>query len=182
MQKNRLVIYISGLSFLIALSTQCATVPAPKGWLPKPSEAQSWAFGGWMSIEYSSGRGEKTSQGELIAIQDENIYLLTAEELAVVPINNVHNSAIYVYKNSVDSVGIWALLGTLSTISHGFYALISAPIWIISGSLNASGESKSGCLKYPDKDWQEFRKFARFPQGIPQGLDLQALKPKPLGK
>jgi hypothetical protein len=124
---------LSVLAGLALLMSGCARTIAPEGWLPKPSEIQSQAFGGWMEIEYASETGMKTFQGELIAVQDNNVYLLSP-----------------------------------------LYGLV------VAGIASASAESQSGFLRYPDTSWQEIAKFARFPQGIPKGLDLKKLEPKPL--
>jgi hypothetical protein len=79
-------------------------------------------------------------------------------------------------------IGGWTVVGILSSASHGYYGLISAPIWLLCGLLNTAAESKSGFLLFPGSSWREMAKFARFPQGIPKDLDLQTLKPKPFIK
>lgn len=33
-------------------------------------------------------------------------------------------------------------------------------------------------MKYPVKPLDEFRAYARFPQGLPEGIDIQSLRPK----
>jgi hypothetical protein len=75
-------------------------------------------------------------------------------------------------------VGLWAALGTLFTLSHGFYLVLSAPIWVISGISGAVGESRSGIVEIEGSSPEEFRKYARFPQGLPAGIDLRLLKVK----
>jgi len=173
---NRLYI-IGSLCLLAVLKTGCATSIAPKRWLPNPSEAQSQAFGAWMTVEYGSEAGTKISDGELIAVQENNVYLLTKDGIAVISTDKVQNAMFAIYKEK-KIVGLWAFLGTLSTISHGWYLILSAPTWAITGIVSAIGESKSGLNKYPDLSWQEIKKYARFPQGIPKGVGLESLKPK----
>ncbi|NIO48509.1 MAG: hypothetical protein GTN73_03580 [Candidatus Aminicenantes bacterium] len=162
-------------SLFILLMAGCVASPAPKGWLPKLSEAQIQAFGAWLTVEYISEAETKMSQGELIAVQDNNVYLLTGYGVDVVSTDMVQKATIALYKEK-RKVGTWALFGTLSTLSHGLWLIISAPVWIITGVSNAVGESKSGTLRYPNIKWQEIQKYARFPQGIPKGLRLESLR------
>jgi hypothetical protein len=156
----------------------CIATPGPKGWLPSPNEVLSDAFGAWMIVEYSSGSGDKTEEGEFIAVEKNKVYLLTRTGLEEIPIPELQHVTFATYKEE-RMVGVWALLGLLSTVSHGYYAAASAPIWLIGGILNASAESTSGVTKSDTIVWDEIRKYARFPQGIPLGVDLRQLKPRP---
>jgi len=168
---------IGSLCLLIVLMAGCASSIAPKGWLPNPTEVQSRAFGAWMTVEHGSEVGTKISTGELIAVQESNVYLLTMDGMEVISIDKVQNAMLALYKEK-KRVGLWALIGTLSTLSHGIGLIFSAPTWIITGIASASGESKSGLLKYSDSSWEEIKKYARFPQGIPKGINLESLRLK----
>lgn len=171
-------LYIIGcICLLSVLMIGCATSIAPKGWLPDPSEAQSQAFGAWMTVEYGSEAGTKISDGELIAVQENNVYLLTKDGITFISTDKVQNAMFAIYKEE-KIVGTWGFLGTLSTISHGMYLILSAPTWIITGIASAVGESKSGLLKYSDSSWEEIKKYARFPQGVPKGINLESLRSK----
>lgn len=173
---NRSYIIVS-LCLFIVLMTGCASSIAPKGWLPNPQEVQSQAFGAWMAIEHGSEAGTKISNGELIAVQERNVYLLTMDGPEVISIDKVQNAKLALYKEK-RRVGLWAIIGTLSTLSHGWGLIFTAPTWIIVGIASASGESKSGLLKYSDSSWDEIKKYARFPQGIPRSINLESLRPK----
>jgi hypothetical protein len=70
------------------------------------------------------------------------------------------------------------LLGTLSTISNGGFLIFTAPMWLIGGSLAVGGESRAPERKSPPLTWVELAPFARFPQGIPDGIALTALQEK----
>ena len=73
------------------------------------------------------------------------------------------------------------VLGTLSTFSHGFIAVISAPIWIVSGSAAAAIQSRKPILDYPKTTIDQFTIYARFPQGLPTNLNRASLKSKAVG-
>jgi hypothetical protein len=172
------VVKIGGLCLIIAWMGSCAAAPGPEGWLPSPKEALSDAFGAWMIVEYSSESGIKTAEGEFIAVEKNTVYLLTGISLEEIPILKVQHVTFATYKET-RIVGAWTFLGFLSTISHGYFAAASAPIWLFTGIYNASAESTGGITDSDFVVWDEIRKYARFPQGIPQGVDLRQLKRKP---
>jgi hypothetical protein len=73
----------------------------------------------------------------------------------------------------------WTVLGALSTISHGFWLVFSAPAWILIGSVATSHESHRGILDCPPRQETAHPdvacldvagRFARFPQGPPPGV------------
>jgi hypothetical protein len=177
MYANRLV-KIGGLCLIAAWISSCMATPGPKGWLPSPKEALSDTFGAWMIVEYSSEAGNKTAEGEFIALEKYQIYLLTGYGLETISTINVQHVTLAVYKEE-RIARTWTLLGFLSTASHGYYAAASAPLWLLIGIYNASAESTSGITDSDVVDWDEIQKYARFPQGIPQGVDLRQLKRKP---
>ncbi len=117
---NRLYI-IGSICLLAVLKTGCATSIAPKRWLPNPSEAQSQAFGAWMTVEYGSEAGTKISDGELIAVQENNVYLLTKNGIAVISTDKVQNAMFAIYKEKKNS---WAL-GFSWHIIDNFARLVS---------------------------------------------------------
>ena len=170
----------AGLGCIFLLVIQCATVRAPSDWLPSLGEAEHQAFGGWLYI-LSGLRGQDLYlQGEFIADDVTSVYVLASDRVAVVPKAEIHQATLTIYKSQAGAAGELAALGVVSTISHGWYAILSAPIWLLVGIGVTATESYSGFLEYPKVSWDELRKFARFPQGIPKGLDLERLKPKPV--
>lgn len=176
MGKDKLGLKILIILTILEMTAGCATKTAPKVWLVEPEKAQTQAFGFWTTVEYSTDSSLKLAHGELIAINKGKLYLLGYEGLIGIPTEKIHRVKIFLYKSKEQTIEYWALLGTLSTISHGYSLIFSAPVWIISGIICAIGESKSGVLEYPEHSWEEIRKYARFPQGIPEGIDLSSLK------
>lgn len=74
----------------------------------------------------------------------------------------------------------WTAMGFVSTLSHGVGLIISAPVWLLVGIISTSAQSYSPIECYPQSHWDDLRKYCRFPQGFPQGIDRSALWPKPL--
>jgi hypothetical protein len=168
--------HIKRLVFLglsLGLIGGCVKTPVPSTW-PLAASAKDGVietYGSWIRLGEISG--------ELIAIELPKIWVLTDQgRIVVVSAAEVAQADLIVYRNSADTIGTLSVLGTLSTASHGFGAALSAPIWIIAGICASSFESGNGWLKFPGTDWNEFKKFARYPQGLPKDLDLSLLKPK----
>jgi hypothetical protein len=132
-------------------------------------------YGAFITITTLSGQ---ELSGELISVERSVIRVLRfgagTGALTWVASTDVKSADVYEYE-AEGGYGGWALLGVLSTISHGFFLIFSAPIWIISGSIAASGESRHVVLSYPEHGWGEIVMWARFPQGLPPGVDEESL-------
>jgi hypothetical protein len=96
----------------------------------------------------------------------------------VIPTATVKKGKLTTYAAQKDGLTAWMLLGTLSTISNGAFLIFTAPMWMIGGSLAVGGESRAPERKSPPLTWVELAPFARFPQGLPDGIALTALQEK----
>ena len=163
---------------LSVLFLSCASTTAPRHWLPTADKAQQEAYGAWITVEYNTSSSERIAEGEFIAVSRNSVFVLTSEKLVVIPQNQIKQGRLVTYDSKYGVLGIWTLLGVLSTPSHGVGLIISAPVWIVLGSVITSGQSYEPIETIPVKSWDELRKFARFPQGIPKELDPKTLKGK----
>ncbi|MBI5512467.1 MAG: hypothetical protein HY909_01790 [Deltaproteobacteria bacterium] len=73
----------------------------------------------------------------------------------------------------------WSIAGLVSTITHGFFLVISAPVWLLSGSIvTALNWSPTTRLA----NCSEAAPYARFPQGLPESMRERASgSPRPDG-
>ncbi len=168
----------------VFLFSSCATVHAPNGWLPPGAKTlQTEAYGSWVNIRISNTdtRFEDYQlSGEFIAVSNDSVFVLNQNQLIAVSIDNIQKARLVEYNSHAGELGPLVLLGALSTASHGFYLLLTAPLlWILGGSLAVSSRSRDPILDYPKHSFSEMRKFARFPQGLPKNLNHNALKSKP---
>ena len=167
---------VSWMSLGVAVAcTACAGNTAPKGWLPKPIEAQAAAYGGWIELTYAEP-DERHTYGELIAVSAESVWVLSGSQGLVIPTAAVKKGKLTAYAAQKDGLTAWMLLGTLSTISNGGFLIFTAPMWLIGGSLAVGGESRAPERKSPPLTWVELAPFARFPQGLPEGIALTELQ------
>ncbi len=169
------------ISFLILLSG-CAATYAPYGWLSNPDQLQTEAYGGWIVVTYSTkNSGNNKKMGELIAVSYDSVFVLADSTLTVIPTFAISHARITEYDSHVGELGLWVFFGMASTISHGWYLVLTAPIlWLLAGTIAASSRSHDPILDYPKASLKSFKSFARFPQGLPQNLNRRALKPKPV--
>ena len=173
--------YSAVILCLLVLVAGCARTTAPRGWLPDTLEVQSQAFGGWVEVTYFDGPRKDEAHGELIAIDDQHVRVLTSVELVAIPRAAVSRVRLTSYRPEQRGVVGWTVLGTLSTLSHGIVLVLSAPAWILCGCVAGSVRSYEGQpsrVSLSRSDVEALRAYARFPNGLPEGLDPQSLARK----
>ena len=161
--------------FLPVFVLGCATTHAPRGWLENPNDLKTDSHGGWLNLETKT----KTKlAGELIAISADSIFIVN-ELFHAIAQSDIRSARLVVYKSYAEGMGGLGFLGTLSTISHGIVLVFTAPLWIIGGSSAAAIRSFEPIIDYPKKELSRFAPFARYPQGLPSGINRNQIKIKP---
>ena len=160
-----------GIIVVALLLAGCVGTGAPRGWLSTAAEAQKESKGAWIKIEYFSGASKSVVRGEFIAVNTETVYVDTLTGLVAISLSDIKKARLATYDSRHGNLAVWTLLGTLSTASHGVGLLLSAPVWIIGGSIAAAAQSHKPIESFPDSDWNELKKFARFPHGLPEGFE-----------
>lgn len=165
----------------IIIISGCAHSYAPKRWLPDTRQIQTEAYGGWLTVEYKS-QNKKTEriEGEYITSDSTRVYILY-DSLSVIPKNKINRAVLEIDDKNTGSYSGWATLGSASTLSHGKFLIFTFPIWIATGVSASSGESFRD--RYAEDNpssayWNEIIKFSRFPQGLPENLNLKILRRK----
>jgi hypothetical protein len=158
------------VAIVVALALgACLTNPDPRK--PSVEMMQKRSFGGWIVVVQRDGG---MHAGELISVDSGVVRVLGPRGMSVVPMPVIASASLYQYEYE-GGLGAWGLLGGLSTISHGFILILSFPIWMISTGVTAGAESRHIRMEYPDRSWAALGKWARFPQGMPMGMDPRAL-------
>jgi len=164
---------------LAAIASGCATTNAPRDWLSPPGTSQSQAYGGWFYAHSTAGAQRPYTDGELIALTADSIFILNRHGLVGLQKTQIIDATVTAYDARVGTLAAYSIIGTLSTISNGGFLLITAPLWAITGIVATASASNAPQEVYPKKKWEQFRKYARFPAGMPHGLNRQSLQPKP---
>jgi hypothetical protein len=157
----------------------CAGAPGPREYLSTAPEAVHAARGGWVMVvrrdpDATFGT-QLVAEGELLAAGADTLHVLTrAGPLTVVraPRDRVtligeHNRA---GERAFASLGL-----SFFCLSNGWFGAITLPLnWLV-GIVESHMQSRVGVLEIRDGPWDACRARARFPQGMPPGLDPRRL-------
>lgn len=164
---------------LLLIGSGCASTSARDDWTSSPNAMQREAYGVWVDVRFGDAAAPDTLRGELITATEDSLFLIPPQSsLRAVARSTINELQLTAYDANWSTLGVWIALGTLSTISHGFFLILSAPVWIIGGSAAASRQSYRPI--YTNPPLETLRRFARFPQGLPPDLERNQLRPKPL--
>src|SRR5262249_32903974 len=140
---------------------------------PSPEKAVTSGRGAYSYLQLA---GERHETGELIAADSDRFWILTNEpRLVTVPVASVERAWFGVYSTNEGALGAWTGVGSLSTISHGAFLIISFPVWLAVGVTASAVESGRGLVTYPPTKLAVVRRYARFPQGLPAGVGFEQL-------
>lgn len=153
----------------------CASNNAPIGRLVPPEKAQEGVLGAWVEVtlnaDEQSGESVKIS-GEFIAYDSSKstIYLLSEMNLTEISLSDIKKAKLTFADSKSGELADWTAAGAVSTLTHGVFLLATAPLWIIVGSASTASQSHTAQETYPTVSWNDLRKYARFPQGLPIGF------------
>jgi hypothetical protein len=163
-----------------ALLAACVSNPAPVGWLVPADVAATEAWGGWITADTSlSDRGARHElSGELIAVGPDSLFIMEDRTLVAVPRARVRHATLFAYDAQWGRLAGWGAVGTFAALSNGWFFGLTGPAWIIGGSLAAGNQSRAPRFETSDPaGWDGLGIYARFPQGLPPGLDRASLRP-----
>lgn len=159
-------------------SAACHYSLAPAAALPIAEQLARDAFGAWAEIRYTSATsGPARVTGELIAVTNDTVFVLSGVSLATIPAADIQSAQIETFYQPLQGLYAWAGMGVVTTLSHGYFLVLSTPVWLITGTAGIAWASRAPYFGTADP--AIVARFARFPQGIPVGLDRRALLPRP---
>jgi hypothetical protein len=148
---------------------------APK-YLPKVGDLDKNPFGSYIRIHST---GNKLIKGELIAVDSNQIIVLEGSDsiasgCVAVPIQRISR---YDLRYAQPKHYGWSIpLSILLTLAHGYYAVFTLPASLaVTIPVTISGER---AFQYNNNtlSYEQLKMFARFPQGLPPGVSLPAIK------
>lgn len=155
---------------LSVLTLACAaTPPVPSGWLPSAQRAQADPYGAW--IQVSRPRSEFLT-GEFLAADRDSVYVLSPDGSVIsAPLDSATRARIVSYDSNSASLAAWAMIGSVSTISNGFFLVLTLPTWIIGGVVATNSQARRPVFTPRGaSEWEHARRYARFPGGLPANL------------
>jgi hypothetical protein len=143
---------------------------------PRDLGAEKMARSGLGSWAVVTQHEFKETEGELIATDNGALYMLVNETHELRRFDRTPDLKVVLYNYSIEQeLEAWRVLGSLSTLSHGAWLVISLPIWLITTSATINGEMDRASTRYPEEPWEVLGMWARFPQGLPLGIDAKTL-------
>lgn len=111
-------------------------------------------------------------EGELLATDVYSLWVQRQDGGVVrVPTRQVARVLVELYPGAGLEVGVITGLGTLSTVSHGAFLVLTAPMWLASGISSGVYEANANDLDASSKAaFGQLWQFARYPQGPPNIL------------
>jgi hypothetical protein len=166
--KTKLIISLAGIILILSACTSAL-------YLPKPDAIGINQYGSYIKLRVT---GSQAIKGELLAVDKNNLYVLAdtaaTKKVTIVPVSQISKFKL-LYATPKNYV--WTIpLSLLATISHGWYLMFTAPANLITtGAITASGFE---AFTYNNKiiTYEQLKKFARFPQGIPPTVNIASIK------
>lgn len=167
--------YITFLSFILLLAS-CKTAD----YLTKPKDFKEQVNGLYFECKVD---GEFEIIGEIIEVDSTDIKILalnSEEGIMTISKDRIEKGDILVALTSDNpkKIKTWSSLINIAPLGHGYFGVVSIPINLISTiPMNNSAAKGAYRVNYPNNVfWKDISKFARFPQGIPDGIDPKSIK------
>ncbi len=168
---------INRISILLFISIlvfgSCRYAP----YLPKANQVGTNVYGSQITVD---PKNRIQIRGELLAIKDSSLFVkksvgsIKQPEIIRIPINEILNFRLRYIKPQNYS---WTIpVFSLFTASHGMFLVFTFPINLLTTVIVATSSDASFVYTKKDISFKDLNMFARFPQGIPEGIDLAKLK------
>jgi hypothetical protein len=156
---------------------------APPSFLPTPQEAGASVRGGWVDVGVRTGAGVNALRGELLAISRDSLWIQSSRDSGfVVARAAIVSGKITVYRAPGSRVAAMTGLGAISSVATGWFLIFLVPAWTVTGAISYHGDIRAAERDLPADMTRaeiDLRTVARFPQGMPAGMDASFRRPPP---
>ncbi len=147
-----------------------------QNYLPRPDKIDVNEYGSFIEVRRYQGL---TLKGELISLDSNQMVIMTWNKKApwmpvVVPMKEISSFSLRYARPGPYGWTIPVL--SLSTITHGFFSLLTFPINLVVTSVVTATGARAYRYSQSDIGFSQLKMFARYPQGIPPGIDLATLQ------
>ncbi|MDX2286559.1 MAG: hypothetical protein NW241_20500 [Bacteroidia bacterium] len=155
---------------------------APAEYQPRRKDLEAFPYGAWMAMQYRAGDSTLfTAEGELLGFRDEYVFLVGREGPYVLPQDSVAAAHLWIFQKETGKYAVWTAIGSAASLSHGFLFLLTGSAWLTVGlTAIITEDSRRDELDLARHRWDRIRTYARYPQGIPEDLDLSAVRMQPV--
>ncbi len=160
------------LGIVLAFLSSSCKAPA---YIPEAEEIGVNEFGSYITVNLPEGL---QVEGELIAIDSLNIKVLTKEkdikQFVTIPTADI--SSFRLTYAQPKQYGLAIPGSALLSISHGYFAIFTLPANIVVTSIITARGAKAFTYSEKHMSWEDLKMFARFPQGIPNHIEVADIK------
>jgi len=161
------------LTLLVASCASSGQLDRGKGFGGDPAKDVSVdqvpVHGHEVRVEHRSDDGMVLTEGELLAVDAMHLWIRTRSGTITIPRGSIRAVEVELHPSGAVAAGLWTAGGTISTVSHGFFLVLTGPLWLITGISATSSAAASNDLEVKPRDLSELYQYARFPQGLPAG-------------
>lgn len=115
-------------------------------------------------------------EGELVAATGDELWVLGEDGLVRLPASGA-TVRVSIAPSAAKGLGVLTAIGSVSTVSHGFFLVGTLPVWLAAG-IASSVRATSRSFAETSGDDPELAAWARFPQGPPPGWPDAAIPPR----
>jgi len=105
--------------------------------------------------------------GELIAVTPDSLLVLGRESEMWIPKSIIIEVQISKHDLGAGRFVGWMALGVIGSLSHGWGAILTVPLWLIVGTITSITVAVTNDFTLLPDQWDELRQYSRFPQGLP---------------
>lgn len=140
-----------------------------------------------IEVSPKASHPDAAAKGELLAVGENGIWILEANRVREIPFGDVQLVRVVLHGLNGKVAGGWALAGAVVTVTAlglacsrvedancAGVAVFALP-WAAGGIPAAKSLEKSSRVLVGPGDFTALTPYARFPQGLPEGLDPQRL-------
>jgi len=152
----------------------CATTPGPRERLLPAEQVVHTSRGGWLEVRRP--RGERyVVDGELLAVHGDTLHVLAVDgPRAIVPEADWELRLIC-GDNEATDVAMRTAVSSLLCLTNGFFLVFTMPLTWVAGATESQDRADVGVIEPGVGALDRLRPCARFPQGLPPGMDLSRL-------
>lgn len=178
MSGRRAELAIAAAAAVALLTLGCAGSPGDRAHLMTAEESMDAAYGGWVEVRGVSdpvGRPRTMVAGELLAANADTLWILSTAGPDTVVRGPGLNVKLVCEHNKAGDIATYGLLMTPVCVVNGFFFLVTAPLTWLAAASDGYAQSKVGVVEIDQGTWDDCGACARFPQGMPPGLDASRL-------
>lgn len=161
----------AGLFALLALAG-CATLTTPPEYRRPEAEQLIDGRGAWIALDVKGTLHRP--RGELIAVSQDSVFVLD-DSLRAWPISVLRSGRLRAWQPPLFLAGVEMTALSLLSVSNGWLAILTLPSNLVVGAMALVDEGRTAGRDSRRLGWPAMAAYARFPQGLPAGLERSEL-------